>query len=114
MPKPTQARLATIAVPLANSAAGNASGWAASTAPSSADCASSAVLDAAEYIDINPLREFGCIRAWLEDGYEFQIVRIGLQLLLEHGAYGMVMVGVISHHPLQIREAGGLRRVGLE
>src|SRR5665213_2778601 len=81
-PKPTHARLANTPAALPANDTRSDGARPASAAPSSADCASSAALDAAEYIDINALREFCCIRAWLEDGDEFQIIRIGLQLLL--------------------------------
>src|SRR5882724_6761480 len=112
-PKPTHARPANTPVPLANNDVGSDIGWPANAAPSSIDCGSAAVLDA-EYVDINPLRKFRCVGALLEDGDELQIVRIGLQLLLEHGPYRVVMMGVIPNHCLQILEARSLGRVGLE
>src|SRR6266850_562735 len=112
-PKPTHATLASTPVPPARNAVGSDSGRPASAAPSSTDCGKGTALDA-EYVDIDPLRKFRCIGALLEDGNALQIVRISLQFLLEHGAHGMVMVGVISNHRLQIPEARGLGRIGLE
>src|SRR5258707_1849676 len=112
-PKPTHARLANTPVPLASNDVGSDSGRPANAAPSSTDCGSATVLDA-EYVDINPLRKFRCIGARLEDGDELQIVRIGLELLLEHRPYRVMMMGVIPDHRLQILQARGLRRIGLE
>src|SRR5450631_3374212 len=112
-PKPIHAAVADTAVPLARNHVGSDSGRPANAAPSSTDCGSAIVLDA-EYVDIDPLRKFRCIGARLEDRDELQIVRISLQLLLEHSAGRMVMMGVIAHHRLEIIEARGLRRIGLE
>src|SRR5258708_3008440 len=112
-PKPTHARLANTPVPLASNDVGSDSGRPANAAPSSTDCGSATVSDA-EYVDINLLRTFRCVGARLETGDELQIVRIGLQLLLEHGPYRVVMMGVIPNHRLQILQARGLGRVGLE
>src|SRR6478609_8304984 len=100
--KPTHARLANTPVP----PAGNEidSGCPGSPAPSSADCASATVLDA-EYVDIDPLRKFRRIGAGLEDRHTLQIVRVGLQLALQHFADGMMMVGVVADHRLQVLQA---------
>src|SRR5882757_11182784 len=76
--------------------------------------ASVAIPSDSEYVDINPLREFGGIRARLENGDRLQIVRIGLQLPLEHVAHGMMMIRVIADHALEIGERRRLRRIGLE
>src|SRR5258708_12326263 len=54
-PKPTHATLANTPVPLARNDAGSDSGRPASAAPSSTDCPSPPLPDAAEYVDINPL-----------------------------------------------------------
>src|SRR5467141_1411656 len=112
-PKPTHITLANTPTPPARIDEGSESECPSSAAPSSADCGNATVLDA-EYIDIDPLRKFRCIGAWLEDGNALQVVRVSLEFLLEHGAHGMVMVGVIPHHRLQILQARGLGRVGLE
>src|SRR5260370_40349252 len=101
-PKATHARLANTATPLARNDFGIDSGRPANAAPSSTDCGSATALDA-EYVDIDPLREFRRIGALLEDRDQLQIVRIGLQLLLEHGADGVVVMGVIPDHRLQVR-----------
>src|SRR5580698_9662256 len=73
-PKPIQARLANAAAQVLVTNAGNDSGPVANAAPSSADCGSAVTLDAAEYIDIDPLRKFRRVRAWLEYGYQLQVV----------------------------------------
>src|SRR3954451_5712167 len=99
MPKPTHARLAKIPVPPAGNASD--SGRPESAAPSSADCASATALDT-EYVDIDPLRKFRCIGARLEDGNALQVIRISFQFPLQHLANGVVMVGVIADHGLQI------------
>src|SRR5882724_2686735 len=112
-PKPTHARLANTPVPPASNDVGSDSGRPANAAPSSTDCGNATVLDA-EYVDINPLRKFRCVGARLEHGDEFQIILIGLQLLLEHGPYRVMMMGVIPNHRLQILQACDLGRVGLE
>src|ERR1700688_4179540 len=112
-PKATHARLANTATPLARNDFGSDSGRPANAAPSSTDCGSATALDA-EYVDIDPLRKFRCIGALLEDGDQLQIVRIGLQFLLEHGADRVMMMGVIADHRLQILQARGLGRIGLE
>src|SRR5690349_959922 len=101
MPKPAQARLANTPVPPDGNENASDSGRPESAAPSSADCASATALDA-EYVDIDPLRKFRRIRAGLEDRNALQIVRISLQLALQNFADGMVMVGVITDHGLQI------------
>src|ERR1700761_1559548 len=113
-PKTTHARLARTAGPFVKNRDGSRKGRPTNAAPSSTDCGSAAALDVTEYIEINALRKFCCIRAWLEDGYEFQIIRIGFQFQLEHRTYGMVMVGVVPDHSLQIFKGGGFRRVRLE
>src|SRR5882672_8298999 len=58
-PNPTHARLANTPVPPDGKETGSVSGRASIAAPSSADCASATALDA-EYVDIDPLRKFGC------------------------------------------------------
>src|ERR1700692_1603816 len=112
-PKAAHARLAKTLVPFARNAVGSDSGRPAKAAPSSANCGNPTTLDA-EYVDINPLRKFRCVGAWLEHGDELQIVGIGLELLLELVADGVVMMGMIANHRLQIVQAGGLGRIGLE
>src|SRR6267142_4501656 len=112
-PKPTHARLANTPVPPASNDVGSDSGRPANAAPSSTDCGNATVLDA-EYVDVNPLRKFRCVGARLEDGDELQIVRIGLQLLLEHGPHRVMMMRMVANHRLQILQARGLGRVGLE
>src|SRR6476660_4718430 len=57
-----------------------------------------------EYVDIDALRESGRIGALLEDLDALQIVGIGLQLALQHLTHGMMMVGVVAHHALDIGE----------
>ena len=57
-----------------------------------------------EYVDIDALRKFGRIGALLEDLDALQIVGIGLQLALQHLADGMMMVGVVADHALDIRQ----------
>src|SRR5260221_9208903 len=113
-PKPTHATLANTPVPLARNDAGSDSGRPASAAPSSTDCASATLSDAAEYVDINPLRKLCRIRARFENGDELQVIGIRLQFLFEHVADGVVMMGVIANHRLQILQARGLGRVRLE
>src|SRR6187397_1416979 len=101
MPKPTHARLANTPVPPAGKENASDNGRPESAAPSSADCANATVLDA-EYVDIDPLRKFGRVRAGLEDRNAFEVVRVSLQLPLQDFADGMVVVGVVADHSLQI------------
>src|ERR1700733_7500446 len=75
-PKPAQARLANTPGTLSANDARSDGACPVRAAPSSTDCASSAVLDAAEYIDINPLRKLRRVGARLEHRYQFQIVGI--------------------------------------
>src|SRR4030081_1391246 len=112
-PKPTHARLANTPVPPVRKEIGSESGRPSMAAPSSTDCASATSSDT-EYVDIDPLRKFRCIGARLENRDALQVVRIGLQLPLELGPDGMMMMGVIPDHGLQILQAGGLGRVRLE
>src|ERR1700730_1950222 len=112
-PKPTHARLANRPVPCSRTDVGNDSGRPANAAPSSTDCGNAAALDA-ENVDIDPLRKFRCVGAWLEDGHELQIVRISLQFLFKHLANGMMVIGLVADHRLQILQARRLRCVGLE
>src|SRR6266404_5126723 len=113
MPKPTHARLANTPVPPDGNENASDSGRPESAAPSSPDCANATVLDA-EYVDIDPLRKFRRIGAGLEDRNALQVVRVCLQLPLQHFADGMVMMGVVADHGLQILQARGLGRVRLE
>src|SRR5260221_11883660 len=76
--------------------------------------ASAAIPSDSEYVDIDPLREFGGVSARLENRDRLQIVRIGLELSLEHVTDGMVMMSVIADHALKIGKRRGLGRVGLE
>src|SRR4051794_19709704 len=108
MPKPAHARLANTPVPPDGKETARDSGRPESAAPSSADCASATVLDA-EYVDIDPLRKFRCVGAGLEDRYALQVIRVGLQFPLQHLANGMVVMGVVADHGLQILQA---RRLG--
>src|ERR1700692_1571512 len=103
-PKPIHATLAKTPVRFARSDPGSDAGRPAKAAPSSADCGSAIVLDA-EYVDINPLRKLCRIGARLEHGDELQVIGIGLQFLFEHVADGVVVMGVIPGHRLQILEA---------
>src|SRR3984957_6212163 len=112
-PNPTHARLANTPVPPTRNAVGSDSGRPARAAPSSTDWASATVLDT-EYVDIDPLRKFRCIGAWLENGNALKVVRIRLQFPLKHLTDGIMMVGVIADHGLQILQARGLGRIGLE
>src|SRR2546430_13626193 len=57
-----------------------------------------------EYVDIDALREFGGVGALLEDLHALEIVGIGLELALQDFADGMMMVGVVAHHALDICE----------
>src|SRR5580700_106908 len=112
-PKPTHATLANRPAPLARNDVGSESGRPANAAPSSTDCGIATVLDG-EYVDTDALREFCRVGAGLEDGHELQIVRISLELLLEHGAHRVMAMGVVADHRLQVLQTGGLGRVGLE
>src|SRR5580693_2896522 len=76
--------------------------------------ASAAIPSDCEYVDIDAFREFGRVRARLEHRHGLQIVRIGLEFSLEHLTDGMVMMGVIAHHALEIRQRCCLRRIRLE
>src|ERR1700744_5918681 len=76
--------------------------------------ASAAPASDSEYVDIDALREFGRVGRRLEHRDRLQIVGITLQLALEHLADGMMMMGVVAHHTLEVLECGLLRRVGLE
>src|SRR5580704_17789977 len=67
-----------------------------------------------EYVDIDALCEFGGVGRRLEHGDRLEILRIGLQLALQHLADGVVMVRVVADHALDIFVSGSLRRVGLE
>src|SRR5580692_11646349 len=67
-----------------------------------------------EYVDINALREFGGVGRRLEHGDRLEILRIGLQLALQHLANRMMVVGVVADHALDIFVSGRLRRIGLE
>src|ERR1700676_1628406 len=112
-PKPTHATLANRPAPLARNDVGSESARPANAAPSSNDCGIATVLDG-EYVDTDALREFCRIGARLEHGHELQIVRIGLELLLEHGAHRVMAMGVVADHRLQILQTGGLGCIGLE
>src|SRR4051794_2572672 len=67
-----------------------------------------------EYVDIDALRKSGRVGALLEHLHALEIVGIGLELALQHFAHGMMMMGVVAHHALDIRERRRLRRVRLE
>src|ERR1700712_5760115 len=72
-PKPTHARLANTPIPPDGNETGNDSDPPESAAPSSADCAIATALDT-EYVDIDPLRKFGCVGARLEDRDLLQVL----------------------------------------
>ncbi len=68
----------------------------------------------AENVDIDLLREFRRVCRRLEYGHALQVVRVGFQFPLQDFADRMMMVGVVTHHALEIGERGVLRRIGLE
>src|SRR5260221_1645838 len=76
-PKPTHARLANTPIPPDGNETGSDTGRPASAAPSSADCASATALDT-EYVDIDALRKFRCVGAWLEYRNLLQVFGIAL------------------------------------
>src|SRR3954469_5076126 len=85
-----------------------------SARPPPRDCAPLAATSSRENVDTDPLREFGGIGARLEHRDDLQIVGIGLELLLERRPGRMMVMGVVAHHALDIREARLLRRIRLE
>src|SRR6187200_1979039 len=58
----------------------------------------------AEYVDIDLLREFCRVGAGFEDRNRLQIVGVSLQLALEHVPDGMMVMGVVARHRLEIGE----------
>src|SRR5258705_12933829 len=67
-----------------------------------------------EYVDIDLLREFGCIGAGLEDRNRLQIVGITLQFTLQHVADGMMVMGMVARHRFEVGQRRRLWRIGLE
>src|ERR1700756_460009 len=105
-PRAIQARLAATPVPEARRK--SRSPWFSAT-PARARSVSDS-----EYVDIDALREFGGVGGLLEHRDHLEIVGIGFQLALEDLADGMMMMGVVAHHALDIGKRRRLRRIGLE
>src|ERR1700760_3448988 len=59
-----------------------------------------------EYVDIDALREFGGVGGRLEHGDRLEVLRIGLQFALQHFTDGVMMVGVVADHALDIFVSG--------
>src|SRR5690349_9485452 len=63
---------------------------------------STEIVSDSEYVDIDLLREFRRIRAWLEDRDRLQIVGVFLELTLQHLADGMMVMGMVTRHRFEI------------